>query len=51
MTEIKIFWVRHEEPGIYTHLISFPRNYSLIAKSGTSFNFGIRKITFWFVSG
>ena len=28
--------VRHEEPGNYTHLILFPRNYSLIAKSGTS---------------
>ena len=21
-------WVRHEEPGNYTHLISLPRNYS-----------------------
>ena len=29
--------VRHQEPGNYTHLILLPRNYSLIAKSGTRF--------------
>ena len=38
--------VRHKEPGNCTHLILLPRNYSVIAKSGTSFNFGIRRIAF-----
>ena len=31
-----LVWVRHKEPVNYTHLILFARNYSLIAKSGTS---------------
>ena len=41
-----LVWGRHEESGNYTHLISLPRNYSLIAKSGTSSNFEIRNIAF-----
>ena len=39
-------WVRHEDPGNYTHIISLPRNYSYITKSGTSSNFEIRNIAF-----
>ena len=38
--------VRHEEPGNYTRIISLPRNYFLITKSGTSSNFEIRNIAF-----
>ena len=30
-------WLWHDEPGNYTHQILLARNYSLIAKSGTSF--------------
>ena len=39
-------WVRHEDPGNYTHIILLPKNYSLITKSGTSSNFEIRNIAF-----
>ena len=30
-------WVRYEEPGNYTHLISLPRNCSLLTQFDTSF--------------
>ena len=39
-------WVRHEEPGNYTHLISLPRSYSLIANSSSSFRFWDQKNAF-----
>ena len=40
----------NEEPGNHTHLISLPRNYSLIAMSGNTSNFEIRNNVFhWWI--
>ena len=44
-------WVRHEEPPNYTCLIPLPRNYSLIAKSSTSFKFWDQENCILFISG
>ena len=46
MFQLVLVWVRHEEPGNYTYLILLPRNYSLIANSGTNSNFEIRNIAY-----